>query len=114
MTNAWGIVANAVTDDDWPDRGALSVAALQERLDAAQVACAAYAPTFDVTGKTLPDDLPAGWRLAVVYHARDIHNAARLTGDYQAIGDIHAVRVRPLSSAVKALLRPESRTFVVG
>lgn len=114
MTNAWSIAAADVADADWPDRGALTVPQVQERLDAAQAQCAAFAPAFDVTGKSLPGDLPPGWRLAVIYQARDIHNAAGLTGDYSTVGDVHAVRVRPLSSAVKALLRPESRTFVVG
>lgn len=114
MSNPWQVTAAGVTADDWPDAAALAPTSLQERLDAAQAQCAAWAPAFDLTGRTLPADLPPGWRLAVVLQAREIHHASRRVGDSEPVGDVYAVRVAPLSAAVKALLRPATRTAVCG
>lgn len=119
MGNPWGITAAHVTSADWPDAGKLGTPVVESRLDAAQRQCEAYAPAVDVAaitaaGGTVPDDLPAGYLLAVVYQARDVHNAAQLVGDRAAVGEVYAVRVAPLSSAVKALLRPESARWVTG
>ena len=115
MTNTWSITPANVSAEDWPDKAGLSEAGLNARLDAAQAQCLAYAPTFDTTGKTLPGDLPSGWLLAVIYQARDIHNASKRTGDSQLSGDAaYPIRIRPLSDTVKQLLRPQRRVGPFG
>lgn len=96
----WATPTDAQTS--WPDAANLPAEHLDALLEAAQTACEAYAPALP--SGAVP---PAGWKLAVVYHARDLHQAGRRVGDSEAIGDAgFAVRVRPLSDTVKALLRP--------
>jgi len=87
----------------WADSGAMDDTKLDELLAAAQRACEQYAPTLAPT-----DAVPAGYGLAVVYHARDLATAATRDGDVIGVGD-YAIRVRDLSSTVKALLRPRRR-----
>lgn len=113
MSNPWSITPADVAPADWADAAALDAGVAQARLDAAQVQVETYAPAFVTEGKTLPADLPPGWRLAVIYQARDIHNSAKLSGDY-ALTDVHAVRVVPLSAMVRSLVRPRSIVGPVG
>lgn len=85
----------------WPDAAAMDDAKLDELLVIAQEACEAYAPAL--TGAA-----PPSYGLAVVYHARDLANAAERDGDVIGIGD-YAIRVRDLSATVRGLLRPRTR-----
>lgn len=56
---------------------------------------------------TTADIVPPAYRMAVVLQARDVWQASRRVGDSVAIGEgQYAIRVRPLSDTVKALLRP--------
>lgn len=113
--NDWQIAADDVHPDDWPDAADLAQDTIQRRLDAAQRACATFAPSIVLDGLTLPDDLPPGWALAVVYQARNIHDVTKRTGDSLVAGpDAYPIRIRPLTDAVKALLRPQSGRPAVG
>jgi hypothetical protein len=94
----------------WPDGARLPAAHVDMCLDAAQDACEAYAPALE-----LDAEIPARYTLAVVYQAREIHNASRRTGDSEMVGDAaYPIRVPPLSGAVKALLRPRRAVPGVG
>lgn len=86
--------ADASIDDD----------ILEAQLAAAQESCQAYAPALE-------DDAPVPVRYsqAVVLQAQEVANAAHRDGDVIGFSDTgYAVRVRPLSTTVKALLRPRS------
>lgn len=58
-------------------------------------------------------EVPTRYQLAVVYQARELYAAADRDGDVIGVGD-YAIRSRPLTGAVKALLRPQSARFTVG
>lgn len=92
---------------DWP--GAPSDDdVLDALIAAAQRKCEAFAPTLED-----PDDPPAGFDTAVALACRDVWASARRDGD--VIGfDSYAVRVRPLSVDVCALLRPPTGRPGVG
>jgi hypothetical protein len=84
----------------WADAADLDDDTLDELLEIAEGACIAYKP------------LPAGavplqFKLASVYQAREIRAAGIRDGDLIGVGDI-ALRARPLTDAVKALLRPQN------
>lgn len=97
---AWAIPADARTW--WRDAADLSDNELQFLLGAAQEECEAFAPALADT-----DPVPARYTLAVVYQARDIYAVSRRQGDSDLIGDgEYAIRARPLSGAIKQLLRP--------
>lgn len=100
---AW--VTPASIGSTWPDAArlpALDVAAL---LEAAQEGVEAYMPAERVPAPG--DPIPARIRLAVILHARDLHAATQRGNDLEVAGDAGlAFRVRPLSDAVKALVRP--------
>lgn len=84
----------------WPDAASIDDAVLDTLLDAATEQCKAYAPA-------VPQPYPVGYMLATVYQAREIYAAGnRDSGDLIGIGD-YAIRARPLTAAVKALLRPK-------
>ncbi|MFW5473692.1 hypothetical protein ACOCJ5_10310 [Knoellia sp. CPCC 206450] len=86
----------------WPDAENLDPEHLDELLETATEACAAYAPS-------LPDGTPRPRRheLAVIFHARDLHTAAERKGDSDLVGVAdYAIRARPLADAVRQLLRP--------
>lgn len=58
--------------------------------------------------------IPTGYMLANVFQAREIAAAAlRNEQDVIGVGD-YAIRARPLTAAVKQLLRPMTKTPVVG
>lgn len=68
-----------------------------------------YAPALADT-----DVIPDSYVLAVIYQARELHNAV-LRGDTDIIGvGDFAIRVRPLTGVVRAMLRPEQGLPVVG
>lgn len=93
----------------WAEARALEPAYLRQLLDAAQEQCEAFAPLL-VAG----DPVPARYRIACVYQAREIYRAGmRDEQDVIGVGD-YAIRARPLTSAIKQLLRPERRVPVVG
>lgn len=101
----------------WPDAVALDDALLTELLTAAFVVCQTFAAPSIGVDPDLPDVPDAGVlgvrRLANVYEARELWAASRRDGD--VIGfDSYAVRVRPLSSTVQALLRPSRGVPVTG
>lgn len=98
----------------WADATNLPDATLQELLDAAWQQCLDYLPDTVVAGfaTTAASTYPT-YRLANIYAARDLWTAFRRDGD--VIGfDTYAVRVRPLSDQVRALLRPPTGLPVVG
>lgn len=91
----------------WPDAARLPAVDVETYLEAAQESVTAYMPAELVPADGAP--IPARLRLAVILHARDIHGATIRTGDLEVAGDAGlAFRVRPLSDAVKSLVRPPS------
>lgn len=93
----------------WADAASISDASLAVLLEAATEQCAAYAPVL-ADGDPLPDR----YVLACVYQAREIHAASqRGEQDVIGVGD-YAIRARPLTAAVKQLLRPQRGLPVVG
>lgn len=92
--------------ETWPDAPA-DDDVLTGLLDAAYEQVAAYAPYI------VPNVIPQRYVQANVLQARELWTAARRDGD--VIGfDAYAVRVRPLSATVKALLRPPGAVPRVG
>lgn len=86
----------------WADAADVPEAVLSDLLDAAQDACAEYAPALLDT-----DPPPVRYKIATVYQAREVWAAAKRDGDL--IGsDPYPIRARPLTDAVKQLLRPHS------
>lgn len=93
----------------WPDAAPLTDAVLDTLLEAAHEQCVAYAPPLPD-----PEPVPASLMLANVYQAREIY-AASLRGESDVIGvGDYAIRARPLTAAVKALLRPRRASWTVG
>lgn len=91
----------------WADATSIPDAALDVLLEVATEACAAYAPS------TLAP-YPTGFMLATVYQAREVYAASqRGEQDVIGVGD-YAIRARPLTAAVKQLLRPQSGAAVTG
>lgn len=102
---AWATPAQAIAH--WPDAASIDNDVLLTLLDVATEQCKAYAP--DVA-----QPYPTGYMLATVYQARECYAAAsRDSGDLIGIGD-YAIRARPLTAAVKALLRPQRGVPAVG
>lgn len=83
--------ADAPTDDDQLDR----------LLEDATTQCAAFAPALAEDAEP-----PPGWQRAVVLQARELWAAARRDGDVIGVTDTYAITARPLTSSVRALLRP--------
>lgn len=93
-----------VPESAWQEFSELDQAEAALYLDAAQEACETYAPALADGAPT-----PARYKLAVIYHGRDLYRAGQRTGDSEPIGpDGYQLTVRPLSDAVKALLRPRN------
>ena len=97
----------------WPDAVSIPDGVLTNLLESAWTACEAFLPTAVVSDPGYaPHDVP-GYVQANVLHARDLFTAYRREGD--VIGfDSYAVRVRPLSDTVRALLRPATGRALVG
>ena len=105
----WASKDDARDPDVWPDAANIGDAALDRFLAAAYASVQAYAPP-------LPDgaDVPEAYVLANVLQARELKNAtARGEQDVIGVGD-YAIRARPLTAAVKQLLRPQSLSWTVG
>lgn len=102
---AWATLVQA--RQHWADAAAIEDEVLTELLEAANESCVAYAPAY-----TLP--VTAAWRLAEIYQAREIYTASlRDEQDVIGVGD-YAIRARPLTAAVKQLLRPQRGLPAVG
>ena len=100
----------SITAEEWPDAAAMPAESLEHFLDAAQEQALEYAPV-------LPEGapVPARYRLAVIYQARDIRRAALRSGDSESIGDgAFPVRIAPMSLTVRSLLRPPSAVPTFG
>lgn len=78
---------------------------LDELLEAATEQAAAYAPAPALDPVTLEPIIPARYRLAVIYQARELWAAAKRDGDVIA-GDAYVIRARDLTATVRQLLRP--------
>lgn len=76
-------------------------ALLNELLDGAQEVCEAYAPALAVGA-----EVPARYTRAVILQAQESWRAGQRDGDVLGFDGEYVVRVRPLSSSVKSLLRP--------
>lgn len=90
----------------WADAVSLSDAVLDTLLDVATDQCRAYAPAT-------PEPLPVSFMLATVYQAREVYSASQRDGDVIGVGD-YAIRARPLTGTVRALLRPQMIPMAVG
>ena len=107
--SAW-VDPTSIAPEEWPDAERLEAPVLDRFLEAAQEQCEVYAPM-------LPDGapVPARYRLAVIYQARDNRRAALRSGDSEAIGDgAYPVRIAPMSLTVRSLLRPPSAVPTFG
>ena len=94
----------------WPDSSSVDDDTLEQLLAASWVGCQAYAPPIplDADGSFMSRMVVAN-----VLDARDLWTAYRRDGD--VIGfETYAVRVRPLSATVRALLRPPRGVPMVG
>lgn len=106
---AWASKADARDPDVWPDAIGMTDASLDRYLTAAFEALEGYAPAL-----APGDPTPAAYVLANVLHARELRNAAaRGEADVIGVGD-YAIRARPLTAAVKSLLRPHTVSWSVG
>lgn len=74
---------------------------LTDLLEAAHEQCVRYAPVL-ADGAAVP----SGYVLAEVMQARALGQSLERDGDLLGFGDGFAVRARPLTGDVKALLRP--------
>lgn len=91
----------------WADAGSLDDSVLDTLLAAAFEQCVAYAPAP-------ADPVPTRYMLANVYQAREVYAASqRGEQDVIGVGD-YAIRARPLTAAVKQLLRPQRVSWTVG
>lgn len=86
----------------WSDASTIADDKLDELLEAAWPAVFAYAPALAEDA-----EVPTHYKLAQVYQAREVWAAAqRGESDVIGVGDF-ALRARPLTAAVKQLLRPQ-------
>lgn len=93
----------------WADAVSLPDGVLDVLLDVATEACEAYAPVI-----VDPAPQPTGYMLACVYQAREVYAASkRDSQDVIGFGDF-AIKARPLTTAVKALLRPQRGVKATG
>lgn len=90
----------------WPD-APVDEAVLELYLEAARDACLAYAPTPPADG------IPAGWRIAQAYQARNTYNAgaAGPGGEFDNGG--YGITAYPLDRQVRQLLRPRQGPGVI-
>jgi hypothetical protein len=86
----------------WTEAANIGATLMARLLASAESQVRAYAPKL-AEGDPVPD----AYVLATVLQARDVWQASRRVGEAVAIGDGgYAVRVRPLSDAIKQLVRP--------
>lgn len=93
---------------DLGDDAPLSAEARAILIDAAQAQVEAYAPALPAG--TL---IPARYKLALLAQIRELARSRARDGDVLGYGDGYAVRVKPLDTTVKALLRPPTGTPVI-
>lgn len=105
VTYARSLWADAPLDDDL----------LESWLAGAQVSAEAYAPALP-DDAVIPDDVPETYKQAVVLQAREVYEAAqRDSADVLGFSDSgYAVRVRPLGTTIRQLLRPRRAVPRVG
>jgi hypothetical protein len=104
---AWATKADA--RNYWPDAVNMPDAILDGLLAVAEEQAVAYAPALAV-GATVP----TRYMLAVIYQAREVYAASqRGEQDVIGVGD-YAIRARPMTGAVKRLLRPVKGKPVMG
>jgi len=93
----------------WEDARRMDDALVLDCLEAAQTAVVEFAPVL-AEGAPVPVD----YAIAHVYHAREVRAAAaRGDGDAVGMGDF-VIRPRPLTTAVKQLLRPTRGVPAIG
>lgn len=97
----------------WADAKSLPDPVLDVLLDVATEQCQDYAPALVVPANPEELVIPVRYMLATVYQAREVYAASSREGDVIGFGDF-AIRSRPLTAAVKALLRPERGVKAVG
>jgi hypothetical protein len=94
----------------WPDAAQLTVDTLTLLLTSAYEQVLAYAPVIPAG-----DPVPERYGHAQILHASEVFAASRRTGDVVGFEDTGlAIRVRPLTATVKALLRPRRGVPVLG
>lgn len=106
-------MANWATRDDardlWPD-APVDDALLDAMLSSAHEVVVAYAPVLAVSAPT-----PYRYVQAEVLQAIEHYQATQRNGDVLGFGDSgFAIRVRPLSTSVKSLLRPRRAVPAIG
>lgn len=97
----------------WVDSTSLPPATVTDLLAIAWTSCEEFIPADQLAPAPAPTTVPRRWVMANVYHARDLWNASIRNGDVIGFAD-YAVRVRPLSDTVAALLRPRRGRPQVG
>lgn len=106
---AWVAVAPDVAKEHWPDAVNLDADVLTRLLEAAHEQCVEFAPVL-----AEEDTPPTRYVLANILQARELYAAAqRGEQDVIGVGD-YAIRARPLTAAVKQLLRPQAVSWTVG
>ena len=98
----------ATTDDvrnHWSD-APLDEDVLLQLLEAAHEQCALYAPALGTDESDQPLPVPVRYVLAESMQTRALGQALERDGDVLGFGDGFAIRARPLTGDVKALLRP--------
>jgi hypothetical protein len=103
-------MANWATIDDardlWPD-APIDDALLQAMLDSAHEVLEVYAPVVTT--------VPRRYVMAEVLQAIEHYQATQRNGDVLGYGDSgYAIRVRPMTATVKALLRPRKGKPAIG
>jgi hypothetical protein len=125
MTYTWGDLGRysdptvtppatlAAAREQWADARNIPDALLADLLESAWVACLEFLPSEvkDAPGFA-PVWVPA-YVQANVLHARETFGAFERDGDLVGF-DAYAVRIRPLSATVRALLRPAKGRAEVG
>lgn len=110
----WDVGAGVTGDGiaSGPPGPSTSITAVTPEGDAATLSRAATG-TYTPATLTLSRVLPEVWMLACVYQGRELYAAGQRDGDIIGLGD-YAIRAKPLTAQVQALLRPQARPPVVG
>lgn len=90
----------------WPD-APLDADVLRLYLDAAKESCLAYAPATPAEG------VPASWRIAQAYQARNTYNAGAAGPSGDLDGGGYGITAYPLDGQVRQLLRPRQGVGVI-
>lgn len=98
----------------WAQAATVPEGVMARLLAAAQEACEHYAPMAKVAAITDQAPAPESYQLAVIYQARELWSAAKRDGDLIDAQGAYPIRARPLTAAVKALLRPQQGRPLIG